>query len=323
MYIFNRIFSRIINHLKNDMFDRFCLIFLIFWSVYEIIFYNIYKNRINYEVFKINNTIFLGTYHSNKFNSIPSELLNLLINNDNCFTEDKLITELANNDKKVLEYLISLYNLSDEDKFINILSIFKMNNVSFPLSNINSNLVFNKVFLNKIKNTLSFTDDNIDYSTYKIISLKNYFLQYYYIDQYIKILYLIKDKNIASLDHNTQESIIAINEASKLLPKNIIGIENISLFSELFFYYNISISCSNTFYQFISFFANFIGVNNNKILLDDRNKVWLPKIRESIDTNKKTTIFVGQAHLKGIMMYFNNDSGYKIEKYSYFYGKFV
>ena len=62
---------------------------------------------------------------------------------------------------------------------------------------------------------------------------------------------------------------------------------------------------------------------NDDILVNKRNEAWLPIIKESVDNHCKTTIFVGAAHLAGLIKSFKDEGTYKIEKYSYYEQKFV
>uniref|UniRef100_A0A6C0ADY6 Uncharacterized protein n=1 Tax=viral metagenome TaxID=1070528 RepID=A0A6C0ADY6_9ZZZZ len=96
----------------------FCSIIL--YKVLVSVYINIYGHKVQYHVYRINNTIFLGTVHVNSYNSIYPEILEYIDNTNTCYTE--INAPLYDNKQFAksivnLSFFKNLYNFNSLIKF--------------------------------------------------------------------------------------------------------------------------------------------------------------------------------------------------------------
>jgi hypothetical protein len=286
-----------------------------------ILIYEYYtRNLVTYNIYKINNTIIIGTLHPNHHSTIYPEIIKMMDNTDRLYVESKpqsiFTTDIFNN-KNFCNSIINSNELSDEDKIFKfLLSI----NTNFPKSYLPSWIFYKKDFIKELKR-LDIIRDEI-YDTIQINFLMTYIKLLFCIDRYYVFSFLSKDKQVFELDKNKEEGIKIHVECVDILNKDIISKSGI--FYELSIYKRNLLAIAHVSKLdtiLLNFVDNFFKIKNFELFINKRNNLWYPQIKDSIDNNYKSTVLFGDLHLEGIINKLKSE-GYNVIKYNYKYKNF-
>lgn len=276
--------------------------------------YLINGDIVPYNVYKINNTIIVGTAHCNKYKTLSKYIQKMLENNDNFYNESNIL------DANYQETSISIDEINKLPKSFG-LDLLKKDCIEIPNDDMylksvyfRSSFFYSSSFLGSLKETKFFKDRNIEEDYFlirKILSISNKLSS-------MDVYPLFLGKNNVQLDktdglNEKPEINDAANEALEILHNRK---NKYQFFNE----------CLDFFITLDSFELKWIDIflgtllSNEDVIIDKINNAWLPKIKESIDKNMKTSIFIGNAHLNGIIKELKKD--YDVKKWNYFIRKF-
>lgn len=288
---------------------------------WEIGTYVIYGNMIPYNVYKINNTILVGTAHSNKYKTLSKDIQEIVEKNDNFYHEISSVQ---------IEHKKEHSGLDRKNKSLETFMIDKIKEGSVELTGdvvkikslyFRSSYFYSSSFLNELKKTKLFEKRNIEEDFFLIRFLLFAFDSLDSIDQYPIFL----GKNNLQLDKlaeltEKEEVNDARRECDSLIENKMEKLPKFLNECYLFFLSSTSNEMKWIDIYLVDMVSSFFNFESDKIILDKRNKFWLPKIKESINKNLKTSVFVGNCHLRGLIEELKKD--YQIEKWNYFIRKF-